>query len=506
MILLLRQRPYFIINDIGIPGAIGYGVGICPKRTPTGYTALPNTFVLGSDNYGNYLYSDNSVMVWIPAFYVRIGHVDNPTYATYGVNSIHTQPIRAFSSVAVAESAGYFLPRAFIDGGDQLPGFMIDKYECSNNSGTASSIKNGNPLSCHTDHNPFSGLTGSPANNMSGAFSATKTRGTQFFPASLFQHTVLAILAMAHGQAATSTTYCAWYDSGGTTNFPKGNNNDALGDINDGSVSYVSDGYSNCGQTGSGTPFARTTHNGQNCGIADLNGNMREINIGLTCIATTLAITNATQTNPVQLTVVGHGLVTGKLGQVNNIVGMTELNGRIYTITVIDPDTISLDGADGTGFTAYTSGGNFTKGTFYVAKETTQMEDFTGGNTLATDHWGATGIAAMTDPITLPFRTDYPNNAFALRCGNGANQVWDDSLASGKGLGIPLSDGCSSSGTNLFGLDILHRYYSSDIVARESGAWDSMTGSGVWTRYLQEGRISPSVDTGVRAASYPVTI
>ena len=45
-------------------------------------------------------------------------------------------------------------------------------------------------------------------------------------------------------------------------------------------MSYVSDGYSNCGKTGSGTPFAKTTHNGQNCGVADVNGLMWEVNTG----------------------------------------------------------------------------------------------------------------------------------------------------------------------------------------------------------------------------------
>ena len=50
----------------------------------------------------------------------------------------------------------------------------------------------------------------------------------------------------------------------------------------DAGVIYTADGYSNCGQTGSGTPFEKTTHNGQGCGVADLNGNMWEISLGLT--------------------------------------------------------------------------------------------------------------------------------------------------------------------------------------------------------------------------------
>ena len=43
------------INDIGIAGRIGFGVGICPS-TPSGYTALAGTYTLGNNDYGNYQY------------------------------------------------------------------------------------------------------------------------------------------------------------------------------------------------------------------------------------------------------------------------------------------------------------------------------------------------------------------------------------------------------------------------------------------------------------------
>jgi hypothetical protein len=63
---------------------------------------------------------------------------------------------------------------------------------------------------------------------------------------------------------------------------PKGCNNNALADTNDSSVTFVGSGYSNCALTGSASNFAKTTHNGQECGIADLNGNMWEIASGFT--------------------------------------------------------------------------------------------------------------------------------------------------------------------------------------------------------------------------------
>lgn len=80
-------------------------------------------------------------------------------------------------------------------------------------------------------------------------------------------------------------------------------------------------------------------------------------------IATALTgnITNATQANPIVITSTSHGLFTGAKLTIQNVGGMTELNGNTYTITVIDSDTFSLDGVDGTGYTAYTSGGDWSR-------------------------------------------------------------------------------------------------------------------------------------------------
>lgn len=497
------------VNDIGTPGMIGFGVGICPE-IPAGYSALPGTFTLGSPEYGNYQYSDGSIMVWVPAFYYRINHASNPTYAKYGANSIDIKPFSAFADVAAANEAGYALHRAFYDGGDIVPGFMFDKYGCSNNGGTASSIKNGDPLSSSSAHNPFSDLTGSPANNYAGAIAAAKTRGAQFFPCSRFQIGALANLSLAHAQAATSTTTCAWFDPAGVTNFPKGNNNNALGDINDPSVSYVHDGYvgGNSAKTGSGQPFAKTTHNGQACGIADLNGNMYSINLGMTCIATTTNITAAGQTSPVTLTVPGHGLSSGDLVWVEAVGGMTQLNDRMFEITVVNASTISLNGVNGNAFTEYTSGGTITAGKFYASKTSTRMEDYTAGNTLATDHWGATGVAATMDEIAVPMRTDYPNNSGNQRYGNGANQVLSQ-VTSGNdwtvsGLALPLLDGMSSNGTTQFGQDRFYQRYRNELCVRSSFPWSNGSLAGVFGVHLSGIRGDSNADVGLRSASYPV--
>jgi len=445
-------------------------------------------------------------MCWVPAYYARIGHIDNQTYTAYGVNSVDIKPLTAFADKAAANAAGYFLPRCFIDGGTIKAGFFIDKYMCSNNGGIASSIKNGNPLSSAADHNPFSGLTGAPSNTYAGAWPAAKTRGAAFFVTSRFMYAALALLSLAHGQAAISAN-CAWYDATGVTNFPKGCNNNALKDYNDTSVTYTSDGYSQCGKTGSGVPISKTTHNGQVCGVADLNGLMWEISQGVTCIAVDKAITAATQANPVKLTMAAHGMTTGKELMVTSIVGMTQLNDKIYKVTVVDANNVTLDGVDGTAFTAYTSGGSGTYGTFYAAKESAVMANFTGGNTLSTDHFGAVGVAANMDAFTPAcFRTDYPNNAIAQKLGNGANQVLSAELTGNnavlRSLGVPIALGASSAGSNLFGQDYLYQHIRNELCLQSGASWLSGSSAGVWASYWFNTRTGSSYLVGFRSARY----
>ena len=495
--------PITAIDSIGVPGEAFFGVGRV-SRPPAGYIEL-----LGDDNYGNYQYTDGSIQVCVPQFWERYGHIDNPTYAQYGVNSVDIKPKGYFASEAIANAAGYSLNRAFIDGNQHKLVIFVDKYMCSNNGGIASSIKNGNPLSSAADHNPFSGLAGAPSNTYGGAWTAAKTRGANFFVASRFIYAALALLSLAHGQAATSATNNAWYDATGVANFPKGCNNNALRDTNDTSVLYTSDGYLSCGKTGSGVPFAKTTHNGQACGIADLNGLMWEISQGVTCIATSKTITGATQTNPVNLTIVGHGMTTGEYLRVTGVVGMTQLNDKIYTVTVVDADHVTLDGVNGTAFTAYTSGGSGTYGTFYAAKESAVMANFTAGNTLSTDHFGAVGVATNMDSFTPAFATAYSGNGFTQKVGNGANQVLSPDLTGNgavlRSLGVPIAAGMSTMGSNLFGQDLFYQFIRNELCLQSGSSWGGGLGAGGWASSLFGDRTGSSYFAGFRAASFPLS-
>ena len=85
---------------IGIPGTVGFGVGICPADIlPLGYTPLDGCFVPSHENYGNYLDSFGSQMVYIPRFYYRQSGND-PEDQTIDISPVPLE--------------GYVLDRAFI--------------------------------------------------------------------------------------------------------------------------------------------------------------------------------------------------------------------------------------------------------------------------------------------------------------------------------------------------------------------------------------------------------
>lgn len=494
-------------NQIGTPGAAGFGVGVCPAP-PVGYTPLSGHGDPASANYGNYQYADGSIMCWIPAFYFRLGHASNPTYATYGVNSIDIKPLSAFASEAVANASSYYLHRAFVNAGANQLGFFRDKYDCSANGSIASSL----PLAMPMVSGPTTGQVGfvavtGGANAYYGSITAAKSRGAKFFPTSVFIMDALNRISEAHAQASTSATYCAWYDATGVKNFPKGNNN-ALKDIDELTTTFTSAGAAGAASmalTGSGAPLAKTTHNGQACGITDVNGNIYKILIGMTCVATSKTITAATQANPVVVSAAAHGRTTGDIVAITGVGGMTQLNDRVCKVTVVDVDRIALDGVDGSAFSAFTTGGNVSNGVFYALKNSVDIAAVTEGTTTATDHWSSAGVAAQFDQVTLNFVTTYPSNTATQRFGDGANAVFDMSTANARALsmlGLPAVGGMSSAGSNAMGLDYYYQHVVNQMCAGTSGSWNGGTTAGARLRNLSGGRTTSSIVSGFACASY----
>ena len=77
-------------------------------------------------------------------------------------------------------------------------------------------------------------------------------------------------------------------------------------------------------------------------------------NIGGTA-GTSKTITAITRANPGVVTASAHGFSTGNRIAFSSVVGMTQVNGNVYTITVIDENSFSI--VDTSSFTAYSSAG-----------------------------------------------------------------------------------------------------------------------------------------------------
>lgn len=407
------------VASMGGPGA---GMGICkPDYVPAGLVGLSGYTDKMHANFGNYIHpASGSIMGFIPRYWYKWGTGSNGL-AVNQLSIVQHEP--ALQDFLIAD--GYAVDRMFWDGGAIKSGVFVDKYLCSNNGGLAASILNGNPLSVNASHNPISGLTGAFPNAQYSAIDAAKARGTGFFCSSRFIYAGLARLSYAHGQQSGNSTYCAWYDA--THNFPKGCNNNALRDAQDGTVIYTTDGFANCAKTGSGTPFAKTTHNGQACGIADLNGLMWEVTPGLT--------------------------------------------------------------SNGTNF--------------YALKTSVAMASLTSGTTLATDLFGATGIAANYDSFGTTYAA-LTASSTTKSFGNAA-QVFGEQASglawTATGLGIPLAGGVG--GTNAFGNDSLLDYRNSDALPTSGGYWASSSAAGIWALNAYDTRALSANSVGFRAAIYP---
>jgi hypothetical protein len=134
------------------------------------------------------------------------------------------------------------------------------------------------------------------------------------------------------------------------------------------------------------------------------------------------------------------------------------------------------------------------------------MKAFTNGAASATDHWGATGIAAMMEALIVPVIT---GNDGWIFFGNGANQVLGEDASGNSyvltGLGVPDStDGMSAGGTNLFGKDGFYRYIINQLCLVAGAIWSNEAVAGVWCLFWYDSRSSSLDYVGFRAACYPV--
>ena len=269
-----------------------------------------------------------------------------------------------------------------------------------------------------------------------------RSRGAGTFNvASVFMYSALALLSLAHAQASTSTTHCAWYNA--THNFPKGCNT-SLKDANDASVTFTSAGNSgdaNKPLTGSGNPFAKTTHNGQSCGVADLNGAMWQVMLGLT--------------NP--------GSSATDTAQVANV--------NAYVLK----RSVSLS--------SLTGGWNGTNDAWGDAANLASKYDLVSG----LFPWGS-----ATE------WTYFGNGANQVFSG-AASGVSYNRTACGVQDTV---NGASASGTNQFGADGCYQYNRANLFPIGAGIWSNAASTGVFHRYWSNFRTNDGSAAGFRVSAY----
>ena len=281
-------------SSVGKAGQKGFGVGVYggdpADLTAMGLAPMEGCGNPNSKNYGNYIHTNGSIMCCIPAFCYRLGKATAPSYSRDGEDALEIEDATKFpqfSHDAVFSSPdfgdGWILHRAFVDGNKLKNAFFIDKYLCSNVNGQAASVKNADWLMCYNDADRIyftyniSGTLGQALD----AITLSRARGDYYSLVTCYQWSALSLLSLAHGQAATSADACAWYDANHTTNFPKGATSENCRDFNDASIRYTGHAYSSLfAKTGSGSPFNKTTHNGQASGVADVAGMCNQWTIG----------------------------------------------------------------------------------------------------------------------------------------------------------------------------------------------------------------------------------
>jgi hypothetical protein len=132
----------------------------------------------------------------------------------------------------------------------------------------------------------------------------------------------------------------------------------------------------------------------------------------------TITIEDATKANPCVITSIAHTLSNTDKVEIKDVLGMTELNGNVYTVANKTTDTFELSGIDSTGYGAYAGGGTGDKiwvvgGVNYnvtsVEAEFEQAEDYFRGFFVFDSEGEPIGFvtSSIWDTATAYFRVEH---------------------------------------------------------------------------------------------------
>lgn len=94
------------------------------------------------------------------------------------------------------------------------------------------------------------------------------------------------------------------------------------------------------------------------------HGSQIKVLTGFDAESPSKAITGITKANPAVVSITNHGFVDGDVVYIQNVGGMTELNGGTFIVESLGSGTFSLVDVDSSGYGTYTSGGIVDLGEF----------------------------------------------------------------------------------------------------------------------------------------------
>lgn len=289
---LLNKAPEAIEVPSTDPAAVygeigGFGAGVAYMPTiaaSLGLTAMDGASERTHENFGNFVDSRNNVFVCIPMMYYK---ADTNTR----IDELMGVPKVEVSYIAKDGYAPFYAFKK--SNGEYVPCVFVSKYIMSKGSDNKPAfVKNADPVSSDSSYNGIQQFSGVEANNK-GFFTAIRMLGSNYCLHYAALRFVYYMVAEAHKQKAilrfgarskVPSSICAYLDI--APYYPKGNNTN-WGDADDTSLKYTRAGSGTyqissygIGKTGSANNLAKTTFNGQKCGIADMGGNMWEVDGG----------------------------------------------------------------------------------------------------------------------------------------------------------------------------------------------------------------------------------
>lgn len=266
-------------------GGFGAGVAYMPTIAATlGLNAMSGASERTNENFGNFTDAKGNVFVCIPMMYYAVDTQNRN--AEFG----NTPNV----SISYVPKQGYTPFYAFKKSDESyVPCVFVSKYIMSKSANNLPAfVKNADPVSSSSSNNGINQFSGVEAKN-TGFFTACSLLGENYTLHYAALRFVYYLVAEAHKQLAAKrfgsrtkvpASICAYLDV--APYFPKGNNTN-WGDVDDTSVKYQKAGSNTyqsssygVGKTGSASNLAKTTFNGQACGIADMGGNMWECDAG----------------------------------------------------------------------------------------------------------------------------------------------------------------------------------------------------------------------------------